>query len=149
MPFDPNVHVGVAAIIRQPFSRKILMMRRKGSHGEGTWSVPGGWIDAGETPEDALFRELEEEVGLARRNPLVGRLYLLDAVTTVFPGPINTSVTLAYRAPMGMFSGEPKIMEPEKCDKIGWISEDMMQYLDLFPPFEQLLKRQQGWFFDE
>jgi mutator protein MutT len=41
-------------------TRRALHLR---SHG-GQWSLPGGRIDAGETPEQAALRELHEEVGL-------------------------------------------------------------------------------------
>ncbi len=45
--------------------RKLLLVKqRKGPH-SGKWELPGGGIEAGETPENALRREFHEEVGLS------------------------------------------------------------------------------------
>ena len=42
--------------------------------GESSWQFPQGGIRSGETPEQALFRELEEEVGLTQEHvEIVGR----------------------------------------------------------------------------
>jgi len=57
---DPKV--GVAIIITH--NDQVLLMKRKGLHGHGTWSTPGGHLEFGETPEQGAAREAEEEVGL-------------------------------------------------------------------------------------
>ena len=55
----------------------LLLTRRAGNlraH-SGQWALPGGRIDAGETPEDAALRELREEVGLdVDHTRILGRL---------------------------------------------------------------------------
>lgn len=44
-------------------------------HHAGQWALPGGRIEAGESPEDTVLRELEEEVGLSLdRDCIIGRL---------------------------------------------------------------------------
>jgi 8-oxo-dGTP diphosphatase len=54
----------VAAVIEQ--EQKILVCQRKadGAHG-GKWEFPGGKVEAGESLEGALIRELREELGIA------------------------------------------------------------------------------------
>lgn len=44
--------------------RVLLTQRKKGSHLEGLWELPGGKVDADEDPRDALVRELREELGI-------------------------------------------------------------------------------------
>lgn len=50
----------VAAIIKDP-SGQILLQLRSSDH---QWSLPSGAIDPGETPEQAVVREVKEETGL-------------------------------------------------------------------------------------
>ena len=44
--------------------REILMIKRRNNPFANHWALPGGFIDPGETPEQAAHRELEEETGL-------------------------------------------------------------------------------------
>lgn len=54
---------GVAAVVRDADGR-VLVHRR---HDDGTWSLPAGAIEPGETPADAVARETHEETGLVVR----------------------------------------------------------------------------------
>lgn len=54
--------VGVGAIVRD--GDLLLLMRRAQPHGRGTWSTPGGFLEAGESFEECAARETREEVGL-------------------------------------------------------------------------------------
>lgn len=54
----------VVAICRHPDGRVLLSERPAGSHLAGRWEFPGGKVDVGETPTQALRRELAEELGI-------------------------------------------------------------------------------------
>ena len=55
----------VAAVALIDVDGRVLIGKRpRGKHLEGLWEFPGGKVDAGETPEESLIRELDEELGI-------------------------------------------------------------------------------------
>lgn len=57
---------GVVAVIERD-GRLLVIRRAAGVVAPGSWCLPGGAIEAGETPADAIVREVAEEVGLVVR----------------------------------------------------------------------------------
>ena len=62
----PIVLVAAAALV-DPDGRVLVAQRPEGKSMAGLWEFPGGKVDAGETPEAALIRELKEELGIDTR----------------------------------------------------------------------------------
>lgn len=58
-----SVLVAAVALI-DPDGRVLLAQRPEGKAMAGLWEFPGGKVEAGETPEAALIRELQEELGI-------------------------------------------------------------------------------------
>lgn len=58
-----QVGVGVACLVWK--DGKFLVAQRKGSHGEGTWSLPGGHLEFNEKWQDCAAREVMEETGMS------------------------------------------------------------------------------------
>ena len=54
--------VGVGAVARR--DDDLLLVRRGHGPGAGSWSIPGGHVEMGETLHEALVREVAEETGL-------------------------------------------------------------------------------------
>ena len=90
----------------------VLLGRRKGAHGAGTWSAPGGRLEYGETIEQCAARELMEETGLSARHFELGP-YAND----VFEDVQRQYVTIFVVA-RGI-EGTPRNTEPDKCE--GWV----------------------------
>ena len=59
-----NILLVAAVALIDPDGRILLAQRPEGKALAGLWEFPGGKIDAGETPEAALIRELHEELGI-------------------------------------------------------------------------------------
>ena len=59
----------VAAALVDPDGRVLIAQRPEGKSMAGLWEFPGGKIEASETPEQALIRELREELDIAVKEP--------------------------------------------------------------------------------
>ncbi len=103
----PRVGCG-AAIVRDG---RILLLRRIRPPEAGAWSLPGGKIDEGETWQDAIHREIHEELGIRLKETR-----LLCVVNLMGEGHHWVSPVLLATA----FEGEPRNVEPQKHAEIGW-----------------------------
>ncbi len=62
-PARPIVLVAAVALVDRD-GRVLIAKRPEGKAMAGLWEFPGGKVDPGETPETALIRELDEELGI-------------------------------------------------------------------------------------
>lgn len=65
----PDTRIEVAAGVLRRGDTVLLAERVRGGHGDGYWEFPGGKIEPGESPAEALARELEEEIGVRIDSP--------------------------------------------------------------------------------
>lgn len=122
--------VGVAIIITQ--NNQVLLMRRRGPHGMGTWSTPGGHLEFGETPEECARREAKEEVGVE-----VVDIRFRAVTNEVFEATGRHYITLWME---GEPIGEPTIAAEREVSEIGWFAWDELPE-PLFVPLENLVKK--------
>lgn len=64
----------VACALVDPDRRVLIAQRPEGKSLAGLWEFPGGKVEAGETPEAALIRELEEELGISTKTACLAPL---------------------------------------------------------------------------
>ncbi len=122
--------VGIGVFIRK--NGQYLLMQRMNSHGSGTWALPGGKLDHGESFAECACREVMEETGLTITNPT-----LITATNNVMANGMHW-ITLVMSA--DHVSGEPTIMEAEKCSAMGWFDPSSFPK-PLFEPLETYLKQ--------
>jgi ADP-ribose pyrophosphatase YjhB (NUDIX family) len=79
---SPQVVACVGAVVHDPAGRLLLIRRGHDPH-RGRWTLPGGRVDPGETPEQAVVREIREETGLdVRVGAVVGRVLIPGGAVT-------------------------------------------------------------------
>lgn len=122
--------VGVGVLVEK--DGKVLMLRRRHVHGDGTWSTPGGYLEFGETPEECGIREVYEETGVTVINPR-----FIALTNDVFEEAGKHSITFWFACDYE--SGIEKINDPREMDKVGWFSKDELPK-PLFLPLENLLQ---------
>ena len=111
--------VVVGAATFDAAGRLLAAQRAAPARYAGLWEFPGGKVEAGETPAEALVRECREELGI---EIAVGAL--------VGEADIDIGVLQVYRA--SIISGEPQAREhqalrwlaPHELDDVPWIAAD-------------------------
>jgi 8-oxo-dGTP diphosphatase len=110
---------------------RLLLIRRQGSHGAGSWSTPGGHLDVGETPEQGAIREAREEVGVD-----VADLDFVAITNDWFEAEQKHYITIWFCA--RQFAGEPMIASPREMTELGWFGWDALPQ-PLFLPLANLV----------
>ena len=122
--------IGTGIIITR--DDQVLLMKRKGPHGKGTWSTPGGHLDFGETPEECARREAKEEVGMD-----VVEARFRAVTNDVFENEGKHYITLWMDCKT--LSTEAVIAAEREVAEIGWFAWEALPN-PLFLPLENLLK---------
>ncbi len=108
--------------------RILLAQRHENKHQGLKWEFPGGKLEDGESPEECLSRELEEELGVKTK--------VSDIYTAVFYNyPDFDILLLVYFSEI--ISGTP---EPFGCRQVRWITPEQMPELEM-PPADAPIKQ--------
>ncbi len=119
----------VAAALVAGDGRVLLQQRAPGRAMAGLWEFPGGKVEAGETPEAALARELREELGIE-----VAADSLIPACFASAPVGERHMILLLYLC--RDWRGEPKPLDAECLD---WVQLADMRALPMPPADEPLI----------
>ena len=122
--------VGVGGLIFDKKKGFLLLLRNRQPE-VGYWSIPGGKIEFRESIEDALKREIKEELGVD-----VKVISLLGVTDHIIPKESVHWVSPYYL--VKIISGRIKNMEPEKHSKIKWFQPDSLPR-DLAVPAKQAI----------
>ena len=127
---DNRPKVGVGVIVVK--DNKVLLGKRKNSHGDGAWCFPGGHLEFNESWENCAIRETKEETGINIENARFA-----TATNDIFQAEGKHYITIFMLSEYK--SGEARIMEPEKSEQWGWFAWDNLPQ-PLFIPVQNLLK---------
>ena len=138
---ENEVKVGVGVIIVR--NGCLLLGERYGSHGAGTWALPGGHLEFGETVENCAKREVLEETGLS-----VTGVREVAFTNDMFEKEREHYVTLFVMADQWS-GGEPAVLEPNKCRVWSWFEWSSLPS-PLFVPLQNLKNKgfvlpSEGW----
>lgn len=122
--------VGVGCVVRR--GTELLLVRRHGAHGEGTWSSPGGNLDFGEDPASCAAREAAEETGVE-----VGSPRFVGLTNDVFEAEGRHYVTLWFEAEPQ--AGEARVRAGDELSEVAWFEEGALPE-PLFLPLRNLLE---------
>jgi mutator protein MutT len=122
----PRIVVAAAVVERDDCF--LVTRRLDGTHLAGAWEFPGGKCEAGETREECLAREIDEELGVEAH---VGALVL--STRHAYP---EREVELHFYA--CTLDGEPF---PQLGQQMQWVPRDMLGSLEFPPADAQLIER--------
>ena len=117
---SPSVTVDAVATRVRDGAIEALMIQRGANPPEwkGKWAFPGGFVDVGEDPLDAVLRELREETGVYGRNPT-----LLSVLGSPGRDPRKHCVGLFYRVDV---DGDSKPSAGDDAVNADWVPLGMM-----------------------
>src|SRR3989344_185856 len=115
------IGVSAGAMIFNDKNELFVSKRSKNAKNErGCWETPGGSVNFGETLEEAVRREIKEEYGID-----IEILEQFPAADHIISDEHQHWVATTFLARIK--DGQiPKIMEPKKCDGIGWFPLDKL-----------------------
>jgi 8-oxo-dGTP diphosphatase len=123
-----EVSVAVGALCRDG---RILLGKRAAHRVAypGVWDLPGGHVEAGETIERALMRELQEELGVTPTEWRKLALLHAQAMPTEPPSMLRVHIFLVTT-----WRGEPRNLLPSEHDEIAWMAITEASTLELAHP---------------
>ena len=129
-----SVQVGVGVIVQEAVSStRFLVARRKGKHGFGQLSAPGGHLEVGESFVDCAKREVMEETNLA-----IEDIKYQTTLNTIF-SPSKHYVTIIMKG-VASNPASLKNMEPEKSEDWEWIEKETIRNSnEVFLPLRMFL----------
>jgi len=119
----------VAAVIERSDRRLLIGQRRKNDSSPLKWEFPGGKVEAGETPEAALARELREELGAT-----LGKSALIGRAVHKYATPPEELEILFYAA--ATLEAE---LTPHSFEKIAWVLPKELGQYDFLAANAQLV----------
>lgn len=126
--------VGVAAVVLR--GDEVLLVQRGREPGKGSWGLPGGVLELGETLADGVRREVREECGIeVEVGPVVG---VFEPIQRDSAGRLRFHyVVIDYLARHA--SGEPNAADD--ADDVRWVSIAALHSLPMHPETREIIQK--------
>ena len=121
-----NIAIG---ILKNTENEVLLGKRIKGKSLEGYWEFPGGKIEPNETPEEALFREFQEELGLE-----IGRIKKMESISYQY----DHYDVLLIPFKIIDYDGYPSGLEGQE---LMWCNIDKLREIEILPADRPLVEK--------
>jgi len=113
---DKHIGLGTQIIVRND-KGEILLSKRSKEIGFGEWELPGGHIEFGETFEQCVRRECQEELGIEVK---------VSKLISVAPNFIQGNHYIVFVFLANSFEGIPENKEPNVHSEMKWFPEDKL-----------------------
>lgn len=134
-PDNPRVYNGAYGLCRDP-SGHLLLVHISDGLDKGLWTLPGGGIEWGEHPDDAVIRELEEETGITDVRSLQFAALYSHKYLRSENRPFDSvhHIGIIYDLTLGHF--ELRCEQNGSTDRCEWFTESQVRQLPLVPIVE-------------
>ncbi len=127
MSEEGKTRISAYGLLQRDNKMLLCRLSQKVGMNPGKWTLPGGGIDFGEDPEDAVVREFIEETGLTVK---VDKLLSIDSLHDRMPGwPSMHSIRIIYH--VVYISGELQFESEGSTDLCAWHTHEEIKALPL------------------
>ena len=125
-------YIGAHALVRK--DERLLLLQRSGTKAymPGKWDIPGGSLEAGESPVATILREVKEETGITIRVKRIRYAY-----SNLAEMPLRQTIQVVYDAEY--ISGDITL-NPQEHQDFKWVSMEELQQYDLINFVDEMIK---------
>ncbi len=124
----PIILVAACALVDAD-GRVLIAQRPQGKSMAGLWEFPGGKVEASETPEDTVIRELEEELGIVTQTDCLAPLTFASHAYDDFHLLMPLYVCRRYQG----------VPQPKEGQALKWVRPQAMRDYPMPPADEPLI----------
>jgi 8-oxo-dGTP diphosphatase len=130
---EPRVVAAAGAVVFDEPGRRVLLVRRGRAPSLGEWTLPGGRIEPGESPEAAVVRELREETGVE------GRVVASLGVVAIAREGVTYSIHEFLLAPDPQSDAAPR--PGDDAAAVRWVPREALEALGVRADAREVIER--------
>jgi 8-oxo-dGTP diphosphatase len=131
-------YAAVFGIIRDPTGKILMVKRQNSGFRDGFYALPAGHVEIGESPMQAMIRELQEEVSITVTPADIRIIHICHSFSPQETTPEVRQYFSFYYEVLS-YTGTLTNAEPEKSESISWIdwkAEEKIQFREILEKIE-------------